>query len=59
MTTNADQINVSFGISKDIYEYYKIKASRNGTDIDTQLILTLIGNMQSEQFTKELPSNKK
>ena len=58
MTTNTDKIDVTFGVSEDIYEYYKIKAARNGTDIDTQIILTLIENMQTEQFTTELPTIK-
>jgi hypothetical protein len=54
MTVNQDRINVTIGITEEIYDYYKIKASRNGTDIDTQLILTLIENMKSEQYTKEI-----
>jgi hypothetical protein len=55
MALNLERINVTIGITEEIYDYYKIKASRNGTDMDTQLILTLIENMNSEQFTKEIP----
>jgi hypothetical protein len=52
-----DRINVILGITEEIYEYYKIKASRNGTDIDTQFILTLVENMNAEQYTKEIPTS--
>jgi hypothetical protein len=55
MKGNEDRINITIGITEEIYDYYKIKASRNGTDIDTQIILTLIENMNSEQFNMEIP----
>jgi hypothetical protein len=55
MAGNQERINVTIGITEEIYDYYKLKASRYGTDMDTQLILTLIENMNSEQFTKEIP----
>jgi hypothetical protein len=55
MIDSHDRINVILGITEEIYYYYKIKAARNGTDIDTQFILTLVENMNAEQYTKEFP----
>jgi hypothetical protein len=55
MAGNQERINVTIGITEEVYDYYKLKASRYGTDMNTQLILTLIENMNSEQFTKEIP----
>jgi hypothetical protein len=53
MITHKSLIEVSIGIPEDIYDFYKQRAHRKGTDIDTQLILTFIETMQADESDDE------
>jgi hypothetical protein len=58
MRNNKDKIHVTFGIVEEIYDFYKIKAIKQQTDINTQLILALIENMRSEQLANDSNSRE-
>jgi hypothetical protein len=58
MRNNKDKIHVTLGIVEEIYDFYKIKAIKQQTDINTQLILALIENMRSEQLANDSNSRE-
>jgi hypothetical protein len=51
MNTHKNLIEVCLNIPEDIYDFYKLRANRKGTDIDTQLILTFIESMNADQLS--------